>query len=147
MSNRDGQAPEYPTAEEWAERFSEAVLKPLREVGELLAREVDELNREVAAMRGTLGELGERVDELGRVAGVELGEHSKRVDPPDSGPQWVVVNMEAEPPELLGPYQRREEDTVAYLDREGLSQHAPEDCVLVVHPRNLHAVLAGETSS
>ena len=81
MSSRDGLTPEYPTAEEWATLFSEAVLKPLRDVGELLAKEVDELNETVADISRELAELGRKVDELGVAAGLEAGEHSTKAAP------------------------------------------------------------------
>lgn len=65
---------EYPTSEEWAARMSEALTAPLRQVGELLAKEVDELNAEVAALRRDLDELGRRVDPL-----AELGPDAGRL--------------------------------------------------------------------
>lgn len=68
--------PDYPTTEETVERFTAAVLKPLRDVGEMLAREVDELNGTIAAIQVELVELGRKVEELGLAAGVEPGPHS-----------------------------------------------------------------------
>jgi hypothetical protein len=46
--------------EKWAEDFSASVLAPLREVGTLLASEIDKLRAEVDALRND-------VDALGRV--------------------------------------------------------------------------------
>lgn len=44
----------------------------------------------------------------------------------------VVVNMEAEPPQVVGTYLHVCEDTVVYRDDAGRVRHAPEDCVRVV---------------
>lgn len=46
----------------------------------------------------------------------------------------AVVNLEAEPPELLGTFLRHEEDAVIYADTGAdRAEHvAPADCVRVV---------------
>jgi hypothetical protein len=44
----------------------------------------------------------------------------------------LVVNMESEPPEVIGTYHRTEEDSVLYVDLAGQARVAPEDCVDVM---------------
>lgn len=50
--------------EQWAAQFSETILKPLRDVGTLLAREIEKTNREMAELRSDVKALGSEIDRL-----------------------------------------------------------------------------------
>ena len=45
---------------------------------------------------------------------------------------YVVINMESEPPVLLGTFDHDDEDAVIYYDTAGETHVAPQDCVKVV---------------
>jgi len=81
-------SPAYPTTEEQAERITAVLLEPLKRVGDLLAREVDALNAELAKVQADVAELGVRVERLGVLAGDDAGSHSVRVA--HTGPIPVV---------------------------------------------------------
>jgi len=72
-------ATEYPTSDEWAASMSEVLIKPLREVGTLLAAEVDRLNVEVAALREDTAELGRILEALSRAMNERGYLHSVKV--------------------------------------------------------------------
>jgi hypothetical protein len=102
---------------------------------------------ELLALRSDLSALANRVEALTRAVGIDNGDHARRADWLEAGIVSVVVNMEAERPELVGVYLGTVEDTVEYLAADGLIRRAPYDCVRIVQRRELAELLAEAGSS
>jgi len=101
------------------------------------------LAEELAALRRELRALAVTVEALTLEVVADAGGHSVAVRKALGPEAFLVVNVEADPPELVGTYRRTVQNSVEYRDELGHIRHAPADCVRVL-PRSRAEEVVGK---
>lgn len=121
-------------------------LEALGSVREYLVLDLDDSRKTweaIAELRDELHALANRVENLTRRLADDGREHSRRVVRAALAEPLVVVNLESEPPAIIGNYLGTREDTVDYVDPERGISHAPADCVAIYTPARAQEFVEG----